>query len=236
MRRLLNTEHQDLQRHSKKIANFLALMLKLAMQNKFENKNIILASQSPRRHSLIKKIVSDFDVVAPEFDEKLDSSNYSDDAIKSLSLQKALSALNTYKESGAGICLYKNCFIISADTMVVLDKKIYGKPKDEADAFKMLKELSAKTHFVVTAVSVVDADTKKSFTDVVKTYVTFQNLSDELIESYVKTKHPLDKAGAYGIQEMGSEFIKNVDGDLENVIGFPTKKVKELLIAAGYVF
>ena len=97
-------------------------------------------------------------------------------------------------------------------------------------------ELSAKTHFVVTAVSVVDADTKKSFTDVVKTYVTFQNLSDELIESYVKTKHPLDKAGAYGIQEMGSEFIKNVDGDLENVIGFPTKKVKELLIAAGYVF
>ncbi len=206
------------------------------MKNSFENKNIILASQSPRRHSLIKKIVSNFDVVSPEFDEKLDSSNYTDDAIRSLSLQKALSVLNTHKESGTGIRFCKNSFIISADTMVVLNSKIYGKPKDEAGAVKMLKELSGKTHFVVTAVTVLDSDTKKSFTDIVKTYVTFQVLSDELIENYVKTKHPLDKAGAYGIQEMGSEFIKNVDGDLENVIGFPTKKVKELLVEAGYVF
>ncbi len=206
------------------------------MENKFKNKNIILASQSPRRHSLIKKIVSNFDVVAPEFDEKIKSDNYTDDVIKSLSLQKALSVLNTHKISGAGICLFKNCLIISADTMVVLDNTIYGKPKDEKEAVKMLKELSGKTHFVVTAVSVLDSDTKKSLTDVVKTYVTFQNLSDELISEYVKNKKPLDKAGAYGIQEMGSEFIQNVDGDLENVIGFPTKKVKELLIAAGYVF
>ena len=206
------------------------------MEKSFKNKNIILASQSPRRHSLIKKIVSGFDVVTPEFDEKLSSSNYTDDAIKSLSLQKALSVLNTHKESGAGICLYKNCFIISADTMVVLDSKIYGKPKDEADAVKMLKDLSGKTHFVVTAVTVLDSDTKKAITDVVKTYVTFQNLSDELISEYVKNRKPLDKAGAYGIQEMGSEFIKNVDGDLENVIGFPTRKVKEMLAQAGYIF
>lgn len=206
------------------------------MEKSFKNKNIILASQSPRRHSLIKKIVSGFDVVTPEFDEKLSSSNYTDDAIKSLSLQKALSVLNTHKESGAGICLYKNCFIISADTMVVLDSKIYGKPKDEADAVKMLKDLSGQTHFVVTAVTVLDSDTKKALTEVVKTYVTFQNLSDELISEYVKNRKPLDKAGAYGIQEMGSEFIKNVDGDLENVIGFPTRKVKEMLAQAGYIF
>ena len=206
------------------------------MEKSFKNKNIILASQSPRRHSLIKKIVSGFDVVTPEFDEKLSSPNYTDDAIKSLSLQKALSVLNTHKESGAGICLYKNCFIISADTMVVLDSKIYGKPKDEADAIKMLKDLSGQTHFVVTAVTVLDSDTKKALTDVVKTYVTFQNLSDELICEYVKNRKPLDKAGAYGIQEMGSEFIKNVDGDLENVIGFPTRKVKEMLAQAGYIF
>ncbi len=120
--------------------------------------------------------------------------------------------------------------------MVVLDSKIYGKPKDEADALKMLKDLSGKTHFVVTAVTVLDSDTKKAITDVVKTYVTFQNLSDELISEYVKNRKPLDKAGAYGIQEMGSEFIKNVDGDLENVIGFPTRKVKEMLAQAGYIF
>ena len=206
------------------------------MEQSFENKNIILASQSPRRHSLIKKIVSNFDVVAPEFDEKLDSENYTDDAIKSLSLQKALSVLNTHKKTGAGICLFKNCFIVSADTMVVLDNKIYGKPKNEEQAVEMLKELSGKTHFVVTAVTVLDSDTKRALSEVVKTYVTFQNLSNELINSYVKLRKPLDKAGAYGIQEMGSEFIKKVDGDLENVIGFPTKKVKAMLISAGYEF
>ena len=206
------------------------------MENEFKNKNVILASQSPRRHSLIKKILSKFDVATPLFDEKLDSSNYSDDVIKSLSLQKALSVLNTHHKTGSGICFCKNCLIISADTMVVLDKRIYGKPKDEVEAVEMLKELSGKTHFIVTAVAVLDSDSKQAFCDVVKTYVTFQKLSDELIKDYVKNRKPLDKAGAYGIQEMGSEFIKNVDGDLENVIGFPTKKVKELLIAAGYKF
>ena len=206
------------------------------MEKRFENKNVILASQSPRRHSLIKKIVSNFDVVAPEFDEKLNSDNYTDDVIKTLSLQKALSALNTHKQSGAGICLSKGCLIISADTMVVFNNKIYGKPKDELDAQRMLSDLSGNTHFVVTAITVLDSDSQKYVSDVVKTYVTFQNLSEDLIKDYVKNKKPLDKAGAYGIQEMGSEFIKNVDGDLENVIGFPTKKVKALLEQMGYKF
>lgn len=206
------------------------------MEKRFENKNVILASQSPRRHSLIKKIVSNFDVVAPEFDEKLDSDNYTDDVIKSLSLQKALSALNTHKQSGAGICLSKGCLIISADTMVVFNNKIYGKPKDELDAQRMLSDLSGNTHFVVTAITVLDSDSQEYVSDVVKTYVTFQNLSEDLIKDYVKNKKPLDKAGAYGIQEMGSEFIKNVDGDLENVIGFPTKKIKALLEQMGYKF
>lgn len=206
------------------------------MEKRFENKNVILASQSPRRHSLIKKIVSNFDVVAPEFDEKLNSDNYTDDVIKTLSLQKALSALNTHKQSGAGICLSKGCLIISADTMVVFNNKIYGKPKDELDAQRMLSDLSGNTHFVVTAITVLDSDSQKYVSDVVKTYVTFQNLSEDLIKDYVKNKKPLDKAGAYGIQEMGSEFIKNVDGDLENVIGFPTKKIKALLEQMGYKF
>ncbi len=206
------------------------------MEKRFENKNVILASQSPRRHSLIKKIVSNFDVVAPEFDEKLNSDNYTDDVIKTLSLQKALSALNTHKQSGAGICLSKGCLIISADTMVVFNNKIYGKPKDELDAQRMLSDLSGNTHFVVTAITVLDSDSQEYVSDVVKTYVTFQNLSEDLIKDYVKNKKPLDKAGAYGIQEMGSEFIKNVDGDLENVIGFPTQKVRVLLEQMGYKF
>lgn len=206
------------------------------MDKNLANKRIILASQSPRRHSLIKKIISDFDVVTPEFDEKLDSDNYSDDSIKTLSLQKAMSVLSRHEITGTGICTSENSFIISADTMVVLENKIYGKPEDEKDAIRMLKELSGQKHFVVTAVTVLDSDTKKALTDVVKTHVTFQDLSDELIESYVKSRKPLDKAGAYGIQEMGNEFIKSVEGDMENVIGFPTEKVKELLSLSGFSF
>ena len=196
-------------------------------EKSFIPKKLILASQSPRRHSLIKKLNIDFDVIVSDYEEKLSSDDYTDEVINSLSLNKALSVLEKLKK--ADISLYKNRLIVSADTMVVLDNKIYGKPKDENCAKKMLKELSGKTHFVATSISVVDVDTEKSLSRVVKTYVTFQNLSDELVESYVKERKPLDKAGAYGIQEMGSEFIKSVDGDLENVIGLPTKALKQML-------
>lgn len=184
-------------------------------------KRVILASQSPRRHALIKKVVSDFDIILPNFDEQLDTDIYTDEMIKNFSYQKALSVLNDNN--------LENSLIVSADTMVVLDNKIYGKPKDIDDAICMLKELSGKTHFVVTSVTVLDTDTKVAQSDVVKTYVTFQNLTDDLILNYVKERNPIDKAGAYGIQEMGIEFIKSVDGDLENVIGLPTKKLKELI-------
>lgn len=194
------------------------------------HKKIVLASQSPRRHSLMRKICADFEIVTPSFDEKPDSDNYTDDAIKSLSLGKAISVLEEVQ--GTEKCeskKFENCLIVSADTVVVLNNKIYGKPKSEESAKKMLRELSGKRHFVVTAVTVADADTKKFVTETTKTYVTFQDLSDELIASYVKNKKPLDKAGAYGIQEMGSEFIKKVEGDLENVIGLPTKTLQRIL-------
>lgn len=193
------------------------------------NKKLILGSQSPRRRSLIKNLNVEFEIAEPSFDEKLDSDDYSDDVIKSLSFQKAQSILTDAQT----IC---NSLVISADTVVILENKILGKPKDEACARRMLKDLSGKTHYVVTAVTVLDTDTKESLSEVVKTFVTFQDLSDELICDYVKTCRPLDKAGAYGIQEMGEEFIKGVDGDLENVIGLPTKTLKDMLLRFGYKF
>lgn len=198
------------------------------MEKDFKNKRLILGSQSPRRHSLIKKLNVDFDVVKPNFDEKLDSDIYSDDKIKSLSLQKSLSILEAENP--------KNSLVISADTVVILDSKILGKPKNETQAHEMLSSLSGKTHYVVTAVTVLDCDTKKYLCDTVKTYVTFQNLSDGLIDDYIKNFKPLDKAGAYGIQEMGPEFIKSVDGCLDNVIGLPVQRLKEMLIEMGYDF
>lgn len=199
-----------------------------------KQKRIILASQSPRRHELIKSLNVKFEVVNPTFDEKLDSDNYSDNIILSLSLNKALSVFELKKSSTDNF--FNNCLIISADTVVVNENKIYGKPKDKTAAKEMLRSLSGKTHFVVTAISVVDSDTKKSVSKLTKTYVTFQNLSDELIQKYVEEKKPLDKAGAYGIQEMGSEFIKEVNGDMENVIGLPTKTLKEILEEFDYKF
>lgn len=205
------------------------------MNKDFTNKKLILASQSPRRHSLIKKLNVDFDTATPDFDEKLDSDSYSDDKIKSLSLSKALSVLDANSGGTDNNPLF-NSFVISADTVVVLENRILGKPEDEAHALEMLHNLSGKRHFVVTAITVLDCDTQEAFTDIVKTYVTFCDLSHQLIESYVKTNKPLDKAGSYGIQEMGSEFIKAVEGDLENVIGLPTKALRELLVRAGYSF
>ena len=199
-----------------------------------KQKRIILASQSPRRHELIKKLNVKFEVVNPTFDEKLDSDNYSDNTILSLSLNKALSVFELKKSSTDNF--FNNCLIISADTVVVNENKIYGKPKDKTAAKEMLQSLSGKTHFVVTAISVVDSDTKKSVSKLTKTYVTFQNLSDELIQKYIEEKNPLDKAGAYGIQEMGKEFIKEVNGDMENVIGLPTKTLKEILEEFDYKF
>lgn len=198
------------------------------MEKDFKNKRLILGSQSPRRHSLIKKLNVDFDVVKPNFDEKLDSDIYSDDKIKSLSLQKSLSILEAENP--------ENSLVISADTVVILDSKILGKPKNETQAHEMLSSLSGKIHYVVTAVTVLDCDTRKYLCDTVKTYVTFQELSDDLIDDYIKNFKPLDKAGAYGIQEMGPEFIKSVDGCLDNVIGLPVQRLKEMLIEMGYDF
>lgn len=206
------------------------------MQKDLEKKKIILASKSPRRHALIKKLNIDFDVLLPTYKEKLDSDIYNDKKIASLSLNKALSVLDTLNTNKTDNKSLKNTLIVSADTVVVLENKILGKPKNETHAAEMLHRLSGKKHFVVTALTVIDTYTQKTYADIVKTFVTFQKLSDELIEEYIKTKKPLDKAGAYGIQEMNSTYIANVEGDLENVIGLPTKALKDLLIKAGYCF
>ena len=148
------------------------------MKQDFENKKLILASQSPRRHSLIKKLNVDFEVAVPSFDEKLESDDYSDDKIESLSLKKALSVLDNHKvddDRTGGISL-KNSFVISADTVVVLENKILGKPKDEAHALQMLKDLSGKKHFVVTSISIVDSETRNSVTELVVSSALYEDM------------------------------------------------------------
>ena len=182
-------------------------------------KKIILASQSPRRKELLKKLHIDFSAVSPNYDEKINTDEFSEKLIENIAMQKALSILDFVSQ----------CIVISADTVVVCENKILGKPKNETQAVKMLEFLSGKTHKVVTSVFIIDSETKKSDIRSVTSYVTFNKLDKATIENYVKTCKPLDKAGSYGIQELDDTFIKKVEGSFDNIVGLPTETVKEMI-------
>lgn len=183
-------------------------------------KKIILASQSPRRHQLLNDLNIDFTAISPDFDEKLDSDVFSEKVIETLAYQKALSIIDKADPQS---------LILSADTVVVLDNKILGKPIDSQNAFDILRSLSNKTHKVVTSVSILDVQTKKSLIRSTTSFVTFNEWSDEDIKDYVESKKPLDKAGAYGIQELDERFIRDVQGSLSNIIGLPVETVLQML-------
>ncbi|MBR1753294.1 septum formation protein Maf [bacterium] len=178
---------------------------------------IILASASPRRRQILKEAGLVFEVHVSAFDEKLDDDTFSQQKIEKFALNKATDVAKNFPHD----------VVISADTVVVLDDKIFMKPKNRQDAFLMLKKLSGRTHFVLTSVCMLFEN--KKLIDSVKTYVTFKPLNDSLINCYIDNFNPLDKAGAYGIQELPDGFIERVDGDLENVIGISSAKVKEML-------
>lgn len=176
----------------------------------------ILASKSPRRKELMKYISSDFDIAVEDIDE---SSSYNLSPIEAVK--------DIAKRKGEAVDkLYPNDLIISADTIVVLDNQIIGKPIDEQDAKEMLKKLSGKVHYVYTGYRVKYLS--KEIIDYVESKVEFNNLSDELINAYVKTGSPLDKAGGYGVQDNERfPIIHKVTGSINNVIGFPVEEIKE---------
>lgn len=130
-----------------------------------------------------------------------------------------------------------DALIVAADTVVVFDKKILGKPKDKADAKQMLKMLQGNTHMVVTAIAIIDNLEKKTLINSEKTKVTFDKLTDSEIDDYIKTGEPMDKAGAYGIQGLGCVFIQKVDGCYNNVVGLPAYLLAKMLKSFGvYLF
>ena len=176
----------------------------------------ILASKSPRRKDLMKYISSDFLIAIEDIDESSSYNLSPIEAVKDIAKRKGEAVYKSYPED----------LVISADTIVVLNNKIIGKPKDEIDAIKILKELSNQTHYVYTGFAIHYQD--KLIVDVVETKVIFNKLNDELIKDYVKSGSPLDKAGAYGIQDNDNfPIIKNIIGSYDNVVGFPVKEVKE---------
>ena len=176
----------------------------------------ILASKSPRRKELMKLISSDFDIATEDIDEESSYLLSPIDAVKDIAKRKG-EAVDK---------LYPCDLIISADTIVVLDNQIIGKPKDEEDAIRILKELSDKVHYVYTAYRVKYLN--KEIINYVETKVIFNKLDDDLIKRYVSSGSPLDKAGAYGAQDNDKfPIIKEVIGSYVNVIGFPVKEIKE---------
>lgn len=173
---------------------------------------LILASTSPRRKKLLAQLNLKFEVLPVEIDERRKGSETPLKMVKRLALEKLLEARKQLK---VGI-------IITADTIVVLNGEILGKPRNNSEAKKMLKKLSGKTHTVYTGYSIHNSIIDKTITDYEKTLVTFRKLGDKEIENYVKTGSPLDKAGAYGIQDdFGAVFVKKINGDFYNVMGLP---------------
>ena len=174
--------------------------------------NLILASASPRRKELLSLAGFDFDVITSAVDEVIDPALQPHELVVSLASQKAKAVAAQYTDKT----------VIGADTVVVLDGKVLGKPKDEQDAVRMLKALSGNTHEVYTGVYLVNGEKEKGFFEC--TRVKFCTLTDEQIAAYVATHEPMDKAGSYGIQGKGCVLVEGIQGDYFNVVGFPVSR------------
>lgn len=180
------------------------------------NKQIYLASKSPRRKKLLKQIGLKFKTVSIDLEEEVLDGEHPIQTVKRLAIHKSDAALNQCK----------NGIIITADTIVVLKNEIIGKPKNEKDAVSILKKLSGKTHKVYTGFCVRDTSKGKMIVDYQVSKVTFRKLSDKEIRDYVKTGSPMDKAGAYGIQDdFGAVFVNKIEGCYYNVVGLPLSKL-----------
>lgn len=177
-------------------------------------RKLILASASPRRANLLKLLGLDFEIIDSHLNENEESYTMPEVHVLELAQKKALKVAD---KIGEGV-------IVGADTIVVLNKKILGKPKNVREAKIMLAELSGKTHSVYTGIAFVEKPSGNSFSDYEKTEVTFRELQQNEIDEYVKTGSPLDKAGAYGIQDLSAVFVTKVDGCFYNVVGFPITK------------
>ena len=182
--------------------------------------NIILASQSPRRHKLLSEIGLDFTVVSNSYYEEIYPSNLKQgDIVEYLAEQKALKYLKKIEKSD---------LIITADTIVVYKDKVLNKPLDKNEAVEMLRAISGQNHSVFTGVCIMTNTKKKSFH--AQTEVFFKNLSNQEIEYYIETFKPYDKAGAYGIQEwIGYIGVEKIEGSYFNVMGLPVQKLYEEL-------
>lgn len=178
---------------------------------------IVLASASPRRKELLERHLKEFEILPSDTEEIIPENYPPDQAPELLALQKAT----------AVAALRPDAVVIGADTGVLIDGQLFGKPKDTDHAIRMLECLSGRTHTVITGCAIIYRKIQKTWS--VKTEVTFYPLSRREIEEYVATGEPMDKAGSYGIQQKGTLFVKKINGDYNNVVGLPlTSLIREL--------
>ena len=189
-----------------------------------ENETIVLASASPRRQELLRQISCAFRVVVSDAEELSGDSISPDRLAEENARRKAKDV--AAKEIG-------NVPVLGADTVVAVDGMILGKPKDAADAARMLRLLSGRQHFVYTGIAL--AYKGEVYGDVVRTEVWVDELSEKEIDAYIATGEPMDKAGAYAVQGIAAKFIPRIDGSFSNVVGLPLHAVKELARKAGIV-
>ena len=187
----------------------------ISLLDKLKNYKVILASGSERRRQLLEELGIDFEVVVKPYDESFPDDLHGEQIAEYISAQKAKLLINNIKP---------NELVITADTIVLLDNKILGKPLNKADALRILKEISGKTHEVITGVSIVYGNKIVTFSDTTK--VTFREMTDDELNYYVEKYAPYDKAGAYGIQEwIGLAACSRIEGSFYNVMGLPVEKL-----------
>lgn len=184
-------------------------------------KKFIVASASPRRREIFSNAGYEFTVIPSDADESITEEMTGEQTAMELAKRKALAVLESNKDS----------VVFGCDTVVCIDGEILGKPKDDEDAYRMLKMLSGKTHTVSTGVCV--ADENRCECAVNTTFVEFYELSDSTIKSYIATKECADKAGAYGIQGFGSVLVKGIKGDYFSVMGLPVSQTARILKGFG---
>lgn len=178
---------------------------------------LILASKSPRRKELLSIITTEFEIIPAVGEENADPALSPDMFVQELAKQKALEIAASHPDD----------IVIGSDTVVAAKGEILGKPKDKDDAFRMLSLLSGTSHSVFTGVAVVKNGGIHSFTE--ETKVKFFPLTEKEIDDYIATGEPFDKAGAYGIQDLGALLVEGIDGDYYNVMGLPTGRLYRLM-------
>lgn len=186
---------------------------------------LILASQSPRRRELLSMLGLHIDIFVPDTEEDCDRSLLSpEELVMGLACRKARAAAQQLLQRGDSV---DDAVILAADTVVALNGTILEKPVDEDDARRMLKSLSGRRHEVFTGIAAIHRG--RLAVDVQTTGVRFRVLTADMIDTYIATGEPMDKAGAYGIQSRGSLFVEGIDGDYFNVVGLPLVRVDEML-------